>query len=370
MEKRDYYEVLDVARDADDKTIKKSYRKQAMQWHPDRNPGDQEAEERFKEAAEAYEVLSDTEKRSVYDRYGHQGLKRSGFGGGAGNAEDIFSHFSDIFGDFFGFGGGGRRRRRGVARGADLRYNLEIDFEEAVFGTKQTIEVPRSIHCSGCDGAGSEDGSAPEVCRTCGGNGQVYHTQGFFSIATTCPDCRGRGKVISKPCKVCKGSGREVIERRVAVRIPGGVDTGAKLRLRGEGESSTDREGPPGDLYVVIHVRPHERFQRDGIHLFLSQSISFAQAALGAEIEIKTLDGEETLQVKAGTQPGADLIIEGAGVPMIEGQGRGHLVVKLDVEIPAKLSKRQRELLEEFATESGIPFSPKEGFFSKLKKRK
>jgi molecular chaperone DnaJ len=372
MDKRDYYEILGVAKDADAPAIKRAYRKLAMELHPDRNPGDKEAEERFKEAAEAYEVLSDAEKRATYDRFGHEGMKRSGFGGrGAGGVEDIFSQFGDIFGDLFGFSGGGRGRQRrgGPSPGADLRYDLEIEFEEAVFGVRTAIDVPRSQKCGRCSGNGCEPGTSPKVCNTCKGQGQVYHNQGFFTIASACPHCRGRGKSIESPCKDCKGSGKTSETRKVTVRIPAGVDTGAKLRLRGEGDASVDG-GEAGDLYVVVHVREHEIFKRDGANLYVQYPISFIQAALGAEITIPVLSDKEgehehKVTVDAGTQPNSQVVLRGMGVPRIDGGGRGDLVVLLELETPKKLSKKQRQLLEEFAQESGMEYAHRQGLFEK-----
>lgn len=373
MEKRDYYEVLSVAKDADAHTIKKAYRKLAMKLHPDRNPDDKEAEERFKEAAEAYEVLSDGEKRKIYDQFGHQGLRSGGGGrGGFSSVEDIFNHFGDIFGlgDLFGMGGRGRggRGRSGPSRGPDLRYDLEIAFEEAVFGTKKTIEVPRTEACSTCGGDGAEPGSEPTVCSMCKGNGQVHHTQGFFSVAITCPTCKGQGRTISKPCKGCNGDGRIANTRRVTVQIPGGVDEGSRLRLRHEGEAGRNG-GPPGDLYVYIFVKPHAELKREGMHLYTERTLSFVEAALGTTLTVPSLEGEQELEIEPGTQHGEQLSIRGLGVPSLRDKdARGDLVIIIGVEIPKKLSKRQREILNDYAEESGIEVSKKKGgLFEKLK---
>lgn len=370
MAPRDYYEVLGVNRDADDRDLKKAYRKLAMKLHPDRNPNDPEAEERFKEAAEAYEVLSDGEKRAIYDRFGHEGLKARGGRPGYGDVEDIFSHFSDLFGfgDLFSRGGRGRSR---ATRGEHLRYDLELDFEDAVFGTKVTIDVPRSERCDRCDGEGAEPGTSPKECGTCNGRGQVHTTQGFFSVAVTCPTCRGKAVVIEDPCEKCGGAGRVVNERKVAVKVPPGVDAGSRLRLRNEGESGRNG-GPPGDLYVFLDVKPHPTLKREGIDLHLDETVSFVQAALGCTMEVELLDedaDDKTLEIPAGTQPGDTVVLDGKGVPRLDGRGRGDFVVHINVEIPKKLNKRQRELLEEFAEDAGIDFEPKKGLFDKLKSK-
>lgn len=367
---RDYYEVLGVPRDADAKTIKRAYRQLAMKLHPDHNPGDAQAEERFKEAAEAYEVLSDDERRAVYDRFGHQGLRGGRGGGGGGpSADDIFSHVSDLFGfgDLFG---GGRRSAKAPRRGEHLRYDLEIDFEEAIRGAKRTIEVPRSETCDLCGGDGAEPGCDVKTCSTCMGRGQVQTTQGFFSVAITCPHCRGQGKTIEKACTRCDGAGRTVSTRRVTVRIPAGVDDGSRLRLRHEGESGRNG-GPPGDLYVFVSVKPHARLKREGIDLHLRETIHFTQAVLGADLKIETLDGTEEVEVEPGTQPGDTVVLRGKGVPRLDGGGNGDLIVHLDVEIPTRLSKRERELMVELAAESGVAVSDKKpGLLDKLKSRK
>lgn len=343
MQKADYYELLGVNRGADAREIKKAYRKLAMKYHPDRNPGDSEAEGKFKEAAEAYDVLRDPEKRQVYDRYGHEGLNGSGFSG-FGGVEDIFSQFSDMFGDFFGRT---NTRRNGPARGPDLRYDLEVEFKEAVFGISKTIEVPRHKKCQACDGSGAKAGTQPETCGTCGGRGQVFHQQGFFTLTSTCPDCKGQGTTISSPCAECGGSGRERIVREVKVKIPGGVDTGTRLRLRNEGELG-ERGGPPGDLYVFLSVQQHPHFERDGVDLHLVKDVSFADAALGATLAVETLQDETQLVVKAGTQPNTQIRLSGKGVPELGRGGRGDIVVHIRVLIPTELDDVQRDLLGQY----------------------
>jgi molecular chaperone DnaJ len=347
MQKADYYEVLGVASGADEREIKKAYRKLAMKYHPDHNPGDTEAEDKFKQAAEAYDVLRDPERRQVYDRYGHEGLNGSGFSGFSGT-DDIFSQFSDMFGDLFGRRGSGRgARTSGPARGPDLRYDLEIDFKEAVFGTTETIEVPRHKKCQPCDGIGAAAGTRPETCKTCAGRGQVFHQQGFFTLTTTCPQCKGQGSTIASPCGSCGGSGTERVVREVKVKVPAGVDSGTRLRLRNEGELG-DRGGPPGDLYVFLGVREHPVFERDGVNLHLIKEVSFADAALGAELSVETLEGETALELAPGTQPGTQIRLEGQGVPVLGRGGRGDIVVHVRVTIPVGLDDVQRELLTKY----------------------
>jgi molecular chaperone DnaJ len=368
MRKRDYYEVLGVSRNASPEEIKKSYRQLALKYHPDRNPGDKEAEELFKEAAEAYEVLRDPEKRSIYDRLGHEGLQSSGFGGFRG-FDDIFSSFGDIFEDFFGFGGGRRSRTR-AQQGADLRYDLTIGFLESASGKDVDVEVPRLERCTLCEGRGTEPGHEPVVCRSCGGRGQVTRTQGFFRISTTCPDCRGEGQIITNPCHECRGSGRIRTTRKVRVKVPAGVAEGMRLRIKGEGEPGV-YGGPPGDLYVVVHVEPHEFFEREEDHLICRVPISFVQAALGATVEVPTLDGSEMVSIAKGTQPGTVLRLRGKGFPRLKGFGRGDQIIIVDVKTPTHLSKKQEELLKEFAAlggeESGSPHAW--GFFSKKSRK-
>ena len=345
MEKPDYYEVLGVSRDSDERTIKKAYRKLAMQYHPDRNPGDSEAEDQFKMASEAYEVLRDQEKRQLYDTYGHAGLNNQGFHGFSG-VDDIFSQFADIFGDFLGGRGGGRRG--GAARGGDVRYDLELDFLEAAFGTKKSLTIPRHVRCSRCEGAGAEPGTERRRCDHCGGRGQIHHQQGFFTLATTCPTCRGKGEVIPNPCTTCKGAGVEQEEREVTVRIPAGVDTGNRLRLRAEGELGA-RGGPPGDLYVFIAVHPHAEFERNGADIHLLREISFVQAALGTKMQVPTLEGETELTVSPGTQPSDTVVLRGEGIPKVNGRGRGNLIIHLKVVIPTKLDAEARAHLTAYA---------------------
>lgn len=342
MAKRDYYEVLGVSREADEKEIKRAYRKLAMKYHPDRNPDDQEAENKFKEASEAYEVLADAQKRSAYDQYGHAGVDGQaggGFGGGAS--------FSDIFGDVFGdiFGGGGRGGRN--ARGADLRYTLELDLEEAVKGKTVKIRVPGHVECASCDGSGAEKGSQPETCGTCNGIGQVRMQQGFFTVQQACPTCRGAGTVIKNPCKVCRGAGRVQEEKTLSVKVPPGVDTGDRIRLAGEGEMGVDG-GPSGDLYVQIAVREHSIFTRDGRNLYCEVPISIVDAALGGELEVPTLDGRVKLKIPAETQTGKLFRLRNKGVCPVRGGPAGDLLCRVTVETPVNLTKRQKELLDEF----------------------
>ncbi|MFY9396755.1 MAG: molecular chaperone DnaJ [Desulfomonilia bacterium] len=347
MTKRDCYEVLGVPRSASADEIKKAYRQLALKYHPDRNPGDKEAEARFKEAAEAYEVLRDPDKRRIYDQYGHEGLQGTGFRGFS-DFDDIFSSFSDIFGDVFGFSSGRRSQRRRSRRGSDLRYDLSITLEEAATGTETQIEIPKTETCDRCGGTGAEPGTSPEPCGICGGRGQVYRTQGFFTISTTCAHCRGTGQVIAKPCKTCRGSGTITRNKKLKVKIPPGVDSGATMRLTGEGEPG-ELGGPPGDLYVFIDVEPHEIFTRQNDDLYLEVTISFVQAALGTTITVPTLDGETELDIKPGTQPGDVYTLKEKGIKHLRGGGHGSLNVGIKVEIPRKLSKEQEELLRRFA---------------------
>jgi molecular chaperone DnaJ len=344
--KRDYYEVLGVSRDASESDLKSAYRKLALKYHPDRNPGDKSAEENFKEASEAYEVLRDRQKRQIYDQYGHQGLEGSGFSG-FGGFEDIFSSFGDIFEDFFGFGGNRRSRSR-AQRGADLRYDLELEFLEAAFGKETTIDIEKYEICLTCEGHGAEPGTSPEICPQCGGAGQVGRSQGFFTIRTTCPQCRGAGQYISKPCKACQGSGKTRVRKTVSVKIPAGVDHGSRLRLSGEGEAGGSG-GPPGDLYVFIHVRPHDFFQREGTDVYCQVPISFIQAALGDTIKVPTLKGEQPLDIPKGTQPGERLRLRGEGIPALRNGQRGDLIIQMAIRTPTHLNKKQESLLKEFA---------------------
>ena len=350
MSKRDYYVVLGVARNATDQEIKSAYRKLALKYHPDRNPGDAKAEEAFKEAAEAYAVISDPEKRAAYDRFGHAGVSDAGAGGFDPNA---FAGFEDIFGnlgDLFGFGDmfGGRRRRGGPQRGADLRYDLEISFEESFTGTETSLQIPREETCETCTGTGAAAGSSPEVCSQCRGTGQQRFQQGFLTVARPCPMCRGAGKVISKPCQACRGAGRVGRDRKITAKIPAGIATGQRLRLYGEGEHGT-AGGPPGDLYVVVHVQEHAFFQREGDDLYCELPIGFPTLALGGDVRVPTLVGDEELRIPAGTQPGSRFKLRGKGMPNVSGRGHGDLYAVAKVSVPKKLTKEQKHLLEELA---------------------
>ena len=344
--KRDYYEVLGVSRSATETELKASYRKLALQYHPDRNPGDKDAEEKFKEAAEAYEVLRDSQKRALYDQYGHAGLEGAGFSG-FGGFEDIFSSFSDIFEDFFGFGTRRRSRTR-VQRGADLRYDMTLSFMDAAFGTETEIRVGKSEICPECGGSRCEPGTSPETCRQCGGAGQISRNQGFFTVRTTCPVCRGEGQAITHPCTKCGGAGQIMVNKKVSVKIPAGVDNGSRLRLTGEGEPGL-YGGPPGDLYVFINVEPHEFFQRRDTDIICRIPISFVQATLGDEIEIPTLNGNKNLQIPKGTQPGDVLSFRGEGIPSVRTGKRGNQLIQIDIRTPTHLNKKQEALLKEFA---------------------
>ncbi len=364
--KRDYYEVLCVERTATHEEIKKAYRKLALKYHPDRNPGDKEAEEKFKEAAEAYEVLSDTEKRRLYDMHGHAGLEGAGFQGFSG-AEDVFSSFSDLFEDFFGFTTGHRRGRRGGPEpGADLRYDLSISFKEAALGVEKEIDVVRLETCSSCNGTGGAEGSEKIVCPTCNGAGQVIRTEGFFRVSSVCPRCSGEGQTFTELCRKCGGQGRIQERRRVRVHIPAGVDTGSRLRLRGEGEAGR-RGGQRGDLFIVVHVEPHEFLQRRGNDILSSEMISMTEAALGCTIRVPGIEGEHEIEIPAGTQNGDSITIKGAGFPDLRGGSHGNFIVFLNVRVPENLTERQKELLKEFAE---IEKEKKEGgFFRKLFKK-
>jgi molecular chaperone DnaJ len=355
MAKRDYYTILGVGKGATEEDVKRSYRRLAMRYHPDKNPGDKEAEEKFKEASEAYEVLRDPEKREIYDRYGHEGLSGTGFRGFSG-FEDIFASFGDIFEDVFGFTGGTRRARTAARPGADLRYDLKISFMEAVGGCERDITIEKHENCGACGGNGAAPGSAPEICHRCRGMGQVSQSSGFFSISTTCPDCRGEGTRIKNPCPSCLGSGRTRASKQTHLKIPAGVDSGSRLRLRGEGEEGK-LGGQKGDLYVFIHVEPHELFQRDGSDVYCQIPVSMTQAALGATLDIPTLQGEEKLKIPKGTQSGKIFRMKGKGIPHLRGFGRGDQIVQLVVKIPTHLNKKQEELLREFAKAGGEPLS-------------
>ncbi|MBW2577067.1 MAG: molecular chaperone DnaJ [Deltaproteobacteria bacterium] len=370
MARRDYYEVLGVSRDVGDAELKKAYRAKAMADHPDRNPDDPAAEERFKEASEAYAVLSDPTKRQAYDRFGHAGVGAGGPGGGGfqdsgdlGNFSDLFS---DLFGDIFGGGGGGQRRGRGQ-RGADLRYSLTIELADVVEGTEAQIKIPKMRPCESCSGSGAEAGTQPETCPSCNGSGQVILQQGFFRISRPCEGCGGAGEIIQHRCRDCRGTGRIEAEQTISVNVPPGVDEGTRLRLNGEGQAGISG-GPPGDLYVVISLKPDERFERDGANLHCAAPVSFPQAALGAEIEVDTLDGKAKLKIPAGTQSGKVLRMRGKGVSTLRSSGRGDQLVHVYVEVPTRLNTRQRELLEELAEESGGLSAPaSRGFLDKLR---
>jgi molecular chaperone DnaJ len=349
--KRDYYEVLGITRSATDQDLKSAYRRLAHQHHPDKNQGDPHSEDKFKEAAEAYAVLSDPEQRRRYDRFGHAGVSSAA---SAAWGAPGFGGIEDILGDLFGFGdvfsAGGRAggRRSGAQRGADLRYDLEINLEQAAVGMTAQLRIPKLETCETCNGAGSAPGTQPEACRTCEGAGQVRFQQGFFSVSRTCGTCRGTGQVITSPCENCRGAGRVEREKSIEVKIPAGVETGSRLRLQREGESGA-YGGPTGDLYVVIHVAEHEHFERQGNNLYASVPVSFAQAALGAEIEVKTLNGEQPLKVPAGTQTGTVFRVRGQGMPVLGGRGRGDLFVSVSVVTPRSLTREQRKVLEQLA---------------------
>lgn len=352
MSKRDYYEILGVAKTAGDAEIKKAYRALAVQFHPDKNPDDPQAEEKFKEAAEAYAVLSDAQKRAAYDRFGHQAGGGAGFDPGFSNIEDIFDMFG--FGDMFG--GRGGTRRTTVQRGSDLRYDLEITLENAATGKDEKLRIPRLESCDECSGSGAEKGTTAETCITCSGSGQTRYQQGFFSVMRTCSTCQGKGQIIRTPCKICRGQGRVEKEKNIEIKIPAGVETGSRLRVTGEGEGGVNG-GPSGDLFIVIHVRDHENFERQGENLYSVAPITFAQAALGAEINVKTLDGEEELKIPAGTQTGTIFRIKNQGMPNLGGRGKGDLFVAVSLVTPKTLTKEQRKLLEQLAEIEDADFS-------------
>jgi molecular chaperone DnaJ len=360
MAKRDYYEILGVQKSVTEAEVKSAYRKLALKFHPDRNPGNKEAEDMFKEASEAYEVLSDQQKRATYDRFGHQGLSGQGFSGFQ-DVNDVFSNFGSIFEEFFGFssGGGGG----GARRGADLRYDLSIDFEESVFGTEREISFERAASCKKCNGSGCKPGTSKKTCGTCGGVGQVRRSQGFFSVATTCPTCRGAGQSIADPCRECDGEGLVVETKKMPVKIPAGVEEGIRLRVTGEGNAGS---AGAGDLYVMLHVRESQNYRREGHNLIKLQELSLAQATLGAKLKIASLDNEHTLTIPPGTQFGDRITIAGAGVPKLRGIGRGDLIIELNIIVPKKLSKAQREAMEKFAEASGDEPVSGQGFFQKI----
>ena len=373
MAKRDYYEVLGVERGADAEEIKKSYRKLALKFHPDKNPGDKVAEEKFKELGEAYEALSDDQKRAAYDRYGHAAFDpraRTGSWAGGGGFHDPFEIFRDVFGGSAGsifdeLFSGGRSDPSQAQRGSDLRYDLELSFEEAAHGCEKEIAVSKLDLCEHCHGSGAESGSKTRVCPTCGGRGQIITSRGIFSIAQTCNRCEGAGRILDHPCKVCHGAGRRENTSKIKLRIPPGVDTGARLRSAGNGEAGV-RSGPSGDLYVVLHVKAHSIFHRDGDDLLCEVPISFVQAALGAEIEVPTLNGNAAMKIPAGTQAGTMFRLKGKGVKNVQGYGVGDLHVRVNVEVPARLTSEQRAKLQEFAESCDENVNPmSKSFFDK-----
>ncbi len=369
MDKRDYYEVLEVGREADADTLKKAYRKLAMQFHPDRNPGDAEAEARFKEAAEAYEVLKDPQKKAAYDRFGHAAFDGGGRPGGPGGF-DFATGFSDIFDEVFGdFMGGRAGGRRGAGRGADLRYNLEISLEDAFNGQTVEIRVPTSVACDDCSGSGAEGGASPITCTTCSGYGKVRSQQGFFTIERTCPACGGHGQVIDKPCKACGGQGRTHKEKTLSVSIPPGVDDGTRIRLANEGEAGM-RGAPAGDLYIFLQIKPHELFEREGSDIFCRVPIPMVTATLGGTVEVPTIDGSAAkVNVPEGTQNGQQFRLRNKGMSVLNAKGRGDMYIETVVETPVSLTRKQKELLREFGEAGGTRSqSPQsEGFFSRVK---
>lgn len=371
MSKRDYYEVLSVSRDASEREIKKAYKRLAMKFHPDRNPGDKQAEANFKEVKEAYEILTDADKKAAYDQFGHAGVDPNRGGGGFGGNADFGDVFGDVFGDIFGGGrrGGGQRQ---AARGSDLRYNLELSLEEAVKGLTKELRIPTLAACDSCDGSGAKKGTSPTTCGTCHGQGQVQMRQGFFAVQQACPTCHGRGKIIKDPCNKCHGEGRVEKSKTLSVKIPAGVDNGDRIRLSGEGEAG-EFGAPPGDLYVQVSVREHAIFVRDGNNLYCEVPISFSKAALGGAIEVPTLDGKVNLKIPAETQTGRMFRMRGKGVKSVRSHAVGDLLCKVVMETPVKLNERQKELLREFdetlTGSSSKKHSPKaEGFFDGVKK--
>ena len=369
MSNRDLYEVLGVARDADEATLKKAYRKLAMELHPDRNPGDKSAESKFKEINAAYGALKDPDKRAAYDRFGHAAFEGGSPAGGNAQGFDFGSGFADIFDEMFGeFVGGGQRGDEGASHGNDLRYNMEINLEDAYKGRKTTIRVPTSVSCESCGGSGARSGTKPANCGTCHGRGRVRATQGFFTIERTCPGCRGAGKVIADPCGDCSGTGRTHKERTLSVTIPPGVDDGTRIRLPGEGEAGM-RGAPAGDLYIFISVTPHRFFQRDGANIYCRVPISMTTAALGGTVEVPTVEGTRArVNVPSGTQAGAQFRLKNKGMSILRSKSRGDMYIEVAVETPRNLTKKQQELLREFDATGGSQTSPdSEGFFSKVK---
>ncbi|MEP2980068.1 MAG: molecular chaperone DnaJ [Lentilitoribacter sp.] len=372
MAKADFYELLGVSKGADEKELKSAFRKLAMKYHPDKNPDNAEAEQKFKEINEAYEMLKDPQKRAAYDQYGHAAFEQGGPGGGGGFGGGGAGGFHDIFEDIFGdMMGGGQRQRRssgGRERGADLRYNMEISLEEAFEGKTAQIRVPTSVSCDVCSGSGAKPGSSPTTCTTCGGIGRVRAAQGFFSVERTCPTCHGNGQMISDPCTKCSGQGRVSEEKSLSVNIPAGIEDGTRIRVAGEGEAG-QRGGPTGDLYIFLSVRPHEFFQREGADLYCMVPISMTKAALGGKFEVTTLDGSKSrVTVPEGTQSGKELRMRGKGMPVMRSSQKGDLYIRIAVETPQHLSRRQKELLEEFQEISSNENNPESsGFFSKMK---
>jgi molecular chaperone DnaJ len=362
----DYYELLGVSRSASTEEIKKAYRQLALKYHPDRNPGNAEAEERFKEISNAFQVLADSEKRRIYDRFGPEGLQGGGFSGFS-SVQDIFSSFGDIFGDIFGgFGGFGRARR---ARGADLEVDLVLSFLEAAEGCRKEIMVSRHVRCSNCGGSGAAPGTTKSVCATCNGKGQVVHAQGFFMISTTCPECRGQGSRITSPCSECKGSGQTLKDEKLQVTVPAGIEDGQTLRIGGKGERSMDG-GASGNLFVNLHVEADERLHREGADLFVDVHLSFPLAALGGKVTVPVLKGETEVEVKAGIQPGDVVVLKGQGVPRLDGRGRGDQVLRFQVDVPTRLTDRSKELLRELALELGDEIPEKQGIFRRFGRAK
>jgi len=365
MAKRCYYEVLEVDRTAADGELKSAFRKLAMKWHPDRNPGDRNCETRFKEINEAYEVLKDPDKRAAYDRFGHAAFEHGGMGGPAGFSADFGSAFSGLFEGIFGMGGRGRSGRE---RGADLRYNMEISLDEAYSGKTAQVRIPTSVTCEACAGSGAKTGTRPKACPTCGGQGRIRHAQGFFTLERTCPACQGRGQVIDSPCPSCSGSGRVTRERALSVNIPAGVEDGTRIRLAGEGEAGV-RGGPAGDLYIFLTISAHPFFQREGADLYCRVPIAMVTAALGGDFEVPTIDGNQSrVKVPEGTQSGRRFRLQGKGMPVLRSKQTGDMYVQIVVETPQKLTKRQRELLGEFERLSSRDTHPESaGFFGKVK---
>jgi molecular chaperone DnaJ len=368
VSKRCYYETLEVQRTIDEGGLKSAFRKLAMKWHPDKNPGDDSSEVKFKEINEAYEVLKDPDKRAAYDRFGHAAFEQGRGGGGPGFGSDFAHTFSDIFEDLFGMGGGRRGGGQGRERGSDLRYNMEITLEEAFEGKAAQIRIPTSVACEVCTGTGAKAGTKPKPCSTCGGAGKIRHAQGFFTLERTCPACQGRGQMIEDPCAACAGAGRVTRERMLSVNIPAGVEDGTRIRLAGEGEAGL-RGGPPGDLYIFLSLAPHEFFQRDGADLHCRVPISMITAALGGEFEVPSIDGAKArVKVPGGTQTGRRFRLTSKGMPVLRSKQMGDMYVQVSVETPQNLTKKQRELLTEFEKLSSEQTQPESaGFFSRVK---